>query len=74
MIVKIIKIVCSKCRNLGVTVPADVMRQLNDKRGDVTKSRFVSRALEYYFANTTRPHTGDDKQGGLKMKLLIALV
>jgi len=34
---------------LSVTLPREIFNQLEEKRGDVSRSRYVLRALEHFF-------------------------
>jgi len=44
-----------KCVKVGITLPKEMIKKLDQIRGDISRSRYIYRALESYMKKGTIP-------------------
>jgi metal-responsive CopG/Arc/MetJ family transcriptional regulator len=45
---------------LGITLPKSIIQKIDNKRGDIARSRYIRRAIERYLGNNSDKDIGND--------------
>jgi metal-responsive CopG/Arc/MetJ family transcriptional regulator len=59
-----------RTEKLGITLPISLLKQIENKRGDIPRSTFIRRAIENYLKGSIRSksNTGDDGSCSIFLK------
>ena len=41
---------------LGITLPKSIIQKIDQKRGDIPRSRYIRKAIEGYLGNSSKNH------------------
>jgi hypothetical protein len=45
---------------LGITLPKSIIQKIDQRRGDIPRSRYIRRAIERYFGNSNKGIDNND--------------
>jgi metal-responsive CopG/Arc/MetJ family transcriptional regulator len=45
---------------LGITLPKSIIQKIDNKRGDIARSRYIRRAIERYFGSSSKDIDNND--------------
>jgi metal-responsive CopG/Arc/MetJ family transcriptional regulator len=53
---------------LGITLPKSIIQKIDNKRGDIARSRYIRRAIERYFGSSSKDIDSIDNKAAAATK------
>ena len=53
---------------LGITLPKSIIQKIDNKRGDIPRSRYIRRAIERYFGSNNKDIDNNDNKAAAAAK------